>query len=287
MVITSASVNSMLIVSDGSFMESYFVEHCKSSHDIRLLHVEDLAHVKSLSRRYATIIYCPVVSSSADNISHISRLCGIMDATSTPYNFIFISSYEVYGMHLPNGVVVTESMTPQPDTPFGRDMLACEHHLDKWSEGKDVCLTILRPGEIVGNAMTGRIRKMADMIENGLYMHLPGYDGTIPLIHAEDLAATATCLCGHNGIFNLADGHAHRRTEVAEALAHRLNDKRILTVPRRVVALMKLLSPIIKPLENLLSISSRETALSVAAVAELSAGRFNPRNVVEYLNGDF
>lgn len=272
----------MLIVSDGLFLESYFVERFKDSYDVRLLHTEDLANIKSLSRRYETVIYCSVAVST-DNVSHIRRLCDAMDG-AIPQNLIFVSSYEIYGILSSHGDVITETETPCPDTALGRDMLACEQSLVKWAEENGCCLTILRPGEIIGNCMTGRIRRMTDRIANGIYMHLPGYNGTIPLIHADDLAASVEYLYGQRGIFNITDGCEHRRMEVADAIAYRLNNKRILTVPRKVVKLLKLLSAIVAPLGKSLSSASCENVFSVAAVKTVFGGKFQPRNVVEYLN---
>lgn len=272
----------MLIVSDRAFMESYLIEQFKPSYDVRLLHVDDLQHVASLSRHYDTVIYSPVAAAS--NISHIHRLCDAMD-TDTPENLIFISSYEVYGFEAYRGMTVTERDVPHPDSPYGRDLLECERHLIEWTKTHHpTSLTILRPGEIIGNGMTGRIRKMTDRIANGIYMHLPDYDGTISLIHAEDLAKVASCLHGKCGIFNINDGCMHRRREVADAIAHRLNDKRIFVLPRKSVALLKLISHMAPSIKKSLAAMSYEATYDIAAMTAATDNCFTPRDVLAYLN---
>lgn len=276
----------MLIVSDGLFLESYLVEQFKQSYDIRLLHVDDLKHVKSLSRHYDTVIYCPVASSSVPNISYVGSLCDAM-THDAPDDIILISSYEVYGREASQDKIVTESDKPQPDTAYGRDMFDCERQLIRWCDGRDTRLTILRAGEIVGNGMTGRIRHMTDKIANGMYIHLPGYDGTVPLIHAEDLAMAAACLGGKRAMLNINDGCTYRRKDVAEAIAHRLNDKRILTMPRRLVSIIKMLSTIVPSWRRLLAEMSADATFSIASARQLSEGSFKPRDVVKYLNSQY
>lgn len=279
----SESKSSMLIVSDGLFLESYLVSRFKQSCDIRLLHVENLNRVGSLSRHYDTVIYCPVTSSPLRNAEYVNHLCKAMEA-SAPDNVILISTYEVYGLTEYDGDVVDETSPLHPDTSFGRDMLECEKTMQQWaSDSNETRLTILRPGEIVGNGMTGRIEKLTNMIGNGTYMNLAGYDGTIPLIYADDLAEAVALLCGQESILNINDGCTHHRKDVTEAIAHRLNDKRVLTVPRRIVSLMKAMSRIIPPIDRLLKSLAHETTYSIAALRKATDDQFKPRDVVEYL----
>lgn len=274
---TSEHKQSVLIVSDGRFLEDYLVEQLKHDNDVRLLHTDDLIHVKALQRHYDTVIYCPV---EADNIKYVNVLCQAMD-DKRPDSVVLISSYEVYGSC---GSPATETSRPEPSSTYGQDMLACEEALTEWTSHRTINLAVLRTGEIIGNNMIGRIRRMADRISNGTYLHIPGYDdGTISLIHAEDLAAIVDIIRGNNVVLNINDGCTHHYKDTADAIAHRLNDKRILTMPRKLVWLVKLLSHIIPSVADMLKTRSSTVEYSNDAMITALHGRCKTRNVTEYL----
>lgn len=276
---TSESKKSILIVSDGLFLEHYLVEQFRHKYDVRLLHTDDIAHIKTLQRHYDTVIYCPTAS---ENFKHVKGLFQAME-TQEPENMVLISSYEIYGRGSDMDAV-SETSPLEPVSKIGQDLYECEKVLTKWAGQKDVKLTILRCGEIIGNNMTGRIRCMTDRIASGMYFHIPGYDeGTLVLIHAEDLAAIIDFIIGKKVILNISDGYTHYYKETADAIARRLNDKRILTMPRKLVPVIKLLSHVIPSLATMLALRSCTITYNNDAMMAALEGRVKPRNVTDYL----
>lgn len=92
---------------------------------------------------------------------------------------------------------------------------------------------IFRAAPIVGTGMTGTIRELAEEIARGMFMHFPGNETQLSVVHASDIARAAEYVISNNidgHIFNLSDNCDPTLHDIAEALAYRMNNKRISTI---------------------------------------------------------
>lgn len=92
---------------------------------------------------------------------------------------------------------------------------------------------ILRCAPTVCTGMQGRARRLLNDIYRGVFFHLPGNEARLSVVHGTDVAGAAAFLAASNaegGIFNLTDADHPTIDDLAEALAYRLDNKRISTV---------------------------------------------------------
>lgn len=90
--------------------------------------------------------------------------------------------------------------------------------------------TILVCPNIVGTGMTGLPMDLARRIARGSYYHLEGNDARISTIHASDVARAVRLSLGTPGTFTVTDCVDPTFHDFAEALAWRINQKRIITL---------------------------------------------------------
>lgn len=95
------------------------------------------------------------------------------------------------------------------------------------------CAVTLRSDVIVGTGMTGMAMEFARRIARGTYCHVKDCDGRISAVHAVDVAKAVRLTLGSRGEYVLTDGVEHSIHDFAEAIAWRINQKRILTCKRR------------------------------------------------------
>ncbi len=96
------------------------------------------------------------------------------------------------------------------------------------SAGKKVY--ILRCAPIIGTGMTGQMRRLAEEIYRGVFFHFPGNEARKSVVHASDVARAAVFLANsgaEEGVYNLSDGIDPTLHDIAEALAYRMDNKRI------------------------------------------------------------
>lgn len=94
---------------------------------------------------------------------------------------------------------------------------------------------VLACPEIVGTGMTGFPRRLAEAVMRGSFMHVPGREVPVSLIHAVDVGQAARLVCGTPGTYRISDGRSHNVDDLADALAFRMGDKRIFTLRMKVL----------------------------------------------------
>lgn len=96
---------------------------------------------------------------------------------------------------------------------------------------------ILRSADIVGTGMTGRPRKLAEMIWRGTLFHFKGNEARVSAVHATDVAAAMAAVAAlpveTGGIFNITDGDNPMFRDYVDSLACRMKDKRVSTLSTR------------------------------------------------------
>ena len=123
-----------------------------------------------------------------------------------------------------------------------REILDCDISLCPTASDADVC--ILNPGDnapeececvlycpnIVGTGMTGVPMEIARRIARGSYYHLGGNEARLSTIHATDVAKAVNIVLDHKGKYVVTDGVDPTFHDFSEAIAWRINHKRILTL---------------------------------------------------------
>ena len=97
------------------------------------------------------------------------------------------------------------------------------------SSSEKKTLTLFCPN-IVGTGMTGLPMEIVKRIARGNYYHLGGNEARLSTVHASDVAKAVRIAMGHGGSYTVTDGDNPTFYDFAEALAFRLNHKRILTL---------------------------------------------------------
>ncbi|MDE6612467.1 MAG: hypothetical protein K2K22_07905 [Muribaculaceae bacterium] len=119
----------------------------------------------------------------------------------------------------------------------------------RWAKAEDdfvgICrklgtpCVILRCADIIGTGMTGFAHSLAADIWRGTFFHLPGNEARRSTIHASDIALIAKAIANSHfnkatpAVFNVSDGSDPLIHDIAEALAFRMNNKRISTLSTR------------------------------------------------------
>ncbi|MCM1518760.1 MAG: NAD-dependent epimerase/dehydratase family protein [Pseudoflavonifractor sp.] len=241
--------------------------------------------VPQFDRRFDTVVHnagsITCASAMATNHEGTVRLCRGLES-APPRQFVFISSIAVYGAD--SGEELGEDTPLRPVNDYGRSKMMAEEFLTQWCADRDVKLTILRPALIIGTGMNGSAAAMARGIDRGYYFHIKDNEARRSVIHAADVAIAARLTAPIGGIYNLSDGVHPTVHDLAEAIAHRLGDKRIMTLPRRTVDMVARLGDCI-PLLPLSTARLRQLTetLTVSNAAIRRATPLEPRDVVSYL----
>ncbi|MDE6121510.1 MAG: hypothetical protein K2F63_06940 [Muribaculaceae bacterium] len=111
-------------------------------------------------------------------------------------------------------------------------------------EFKEMCAAaglrgvVLRCAPVIGTGMNGFPRSLANDIWRGVFFHFPGNETRLSVVHAADVASVVATMnregCPEGcGLFNLTDGEHPTLSDLAEALAFRMGEKRISTLSTR------------------------------------------------------
>ena len=77
------------------------------------------------------------------------NLCKALEKVGLPKSFIFISTLDVYGLAVGEGI--DETYPKNPTTHYAISKLQAEEYLIKWAEEKGVILGILRPRSLLSH----------------------------------------------------------------------------------------------------------------------------------------
>lgn len=105
--------------------------------------------------------------------------------------------------------------------------------LDSYCSQNGLPLAVIRCPYIVGTGMKGLIMRIAAGINKGTFVHIAGNEARISVVHAVDVARAAAIAAGTQGTYTLTDTVDPSIHDLAQALAYRLSDKRIITIKPR------------------------------------------------------
>lgn len=145
---------------------------------------------------------------------------------------VLLSSTDIY--NLSSAEMADESSTILPSSPWKvlEDQIS-----DIVSHLTSIRLIILRLPLIVGTGMKGILAEIAAGIMGGTYRHiLPAHsEARHSVIHASDIPEILPHLINSDaqGIYNLTDRRHPTTEQIAEAIAWRIDHKRIYSVPAK------------------------------------------------------
>lgn len=191
------------------------------------------------------------------------------------YMAVMISSVEIYDVT--SGKSYNELTSIDPESPWNQ----LERRFTSICNKRGVTPVILRCAPIVGTGMNGPVMDLVKSLNRGLARHIsPAPETLISLVHAVDLPKVIwelTYVLPKNVkspiIYNVTDGVDTDVDDLIEALAHRLNDKRISTVKRRWARLL-MGSAIYRYLTTTLTFSNSQL---------MEAIQYTPTIVTDYL----
>lgn len=117
--------------------------------------------------------------------------------------------------------VIVDDAGTEADPEF--DAYCAEHELP---------VSVLRCPSVVCTGMRGLPRRLAEGVNRGTLFHIRGNEARLSVVHGVDVAAAAALCTGHAGEYVLTDGCDPAARELCEALAYRMGDKRLFTMPR-------------------------------------------------------
>ena len=195
----------------------------------------------TLPAAMSAVVHCDASDSSAVGYTPRTAMQAAQNLTKAlevapPACMVYLSSVDVYG--LSKGEAIDESAECDPVATAGRAKLDVEEYLAEWCAGHGVQLAVLRPAMIVGTGMGGALRRLVNRIYRATYRHVAGNEARVSVVHATSVADAVVSVLGRQGVWNVTDGVDPTRHDLAEALAWRLDNKRIYTVSASKARLM-------------------------------------------------
>lgn len=291
--------NDILITAAGGFLGKYLIDELRRSlpsEPAPILHTAGVSPFNHYEvnltketfepkQKYDTIFHllgnCHSGDFQALNVACTRNLLDSLEK-NPPDNIVYISSTEVYGAE--EGVEINENYEPEPISEVGKTKLEAEELLQKWCSAKNVKLTILRCPNIVGTGMKGPLRQLVNSIYRGNYHHIDDETARMSIVHATDVARVMVLLRHIGGTYNITDGENPSRHDLAEALAKRMNNKRIYTLrAKRARTIARICDFIPLFSFNRKTLAERYRTLTFDSSRLINKIDFKPSSVVEYL----
>ncbi|MDE6099401.1 MAG: hypothetical protein K2L80_08830 [Muribaculaceae bacterium] len=163
---------------------------------------------------------------------------------------VMVSGTDVYNAASGTGHDENTAILPR------HSILRLEDNFIRACRQRNIAPTILRCPHIIGTGMTGLPREMVNKIHRGTFFHIKGVEEHLSVVHASDIALAASCCMNSGKTLIVTDGADPSYSELAEALAFRLDQKRIFTIGER-WARWRYNSALYNTLTNTLTFSSR------------------------------
>lgn len=164
------------------------------------------------------------------NFEGTINLCKALEKVGLPKSFIFISTLDVYGLAVGEGI--DETYSQNPTTHYAISKLQAEEYLIKWAEEKGVILGILRPSLMVGPNPPGNLKAMINGIKKGYYVNIAGGHTRKSLMMIHDIAYLVPKIENVGGIYNVCDNSHPSYKELSDSISKQLGKKhKPLSIP--------------------------------------------------------
>lgn len=218
-------------------------------------------------KRPSLFLYTPNAEFVRPYFDRLMSEYRITDSAENASAAVMISSTDIYDAD--NGSNFNE-LTPLKQNSPTAD---AENHFITVCRDNGLTPTILRCAPIVGTGMTGMPRQLAGQIYRGTFIALQGNEARMSLVHAVSLPDAARIAIGRDDIFNVTDSTDPTLNDFADALAWRISQKRIFSLPLKWYRLFF----------GRKKTESVCRSLTFSCEKLRSAGEFKPVAVVEYL----
>lgn len=151
------------------------------------------------------------------------NLCKALEKVGLPKSFIFISTLDVYGLAVGEGI--DETYAKKPTTHYAISKLQAEEYLIKWAEEKGVILGILRPSLMVGPNPPGNLKAMINGIKKGYYVNIAGGHTRKSLMMIHDIAHLVPKIENVGGVYNVCDNRHPSYCELSACISKQLGKK--------------------------------------------------------------
>lgn len=146
--------------------------------------------------------------------------------SSTARKFVFFSSVKAAADCVPDGMVLTEDVTPQPVGPYGESKIRAEEYIrsvyDLDGVRADKRVFILRPCMIHGPGNKGNLNLLYKVISRGVPYPLGAYDNLRTFTSIDNLKFIIAGLLTKDdvasGIYHIADDEALSTRELVETI---------------------------------------------------------------------
>lgn len=151
---------------------------------------------------------------------------------STPQEFVYISSWEVYSPDA--GENIEESGHLWTSSKCGQSKALAEKLVTEWCDRYGVRLTVIRPARMFGKGVKGEMARLFNDVVSGRYIHVRDNDARISLVCASDVAFAIKILHSIGGFYNITDGKGATWLELADAMSANCGQmKRQIFLPQK------------------------------------------------------
>jgi nucleoside-diphosphate-sugar epimerase len=151
---------------------------------------------------------------STENLAKQAILAGVKQ-------FVFISSIGAMGSSSENAL--TESVSCQPDTPYGCSKLAAEQALISVASGTGMSWTIFRPTLVYGAGNPGNMERLIKLIRTGLPIPFASIQNRRSLVYVGNLVDAIAVSLSHESadrqMFVISDDRVISTPELVRSIA--------------------------------------------------------------------
>ncbi|MDE6300960.1 MAG: hypothetical protein K2M19_04530 [Muribaculaceae bacterium] len=125
------------------------------------------------------------------------------------------------------------TVTDNPDTHAQTSMAIVRESEADAVDSKVINTLLITPDAVIGTGMNGIGRELAEGIGRGRLYHISGNDAMVSTLHATGAGQAARLAAGRPGRFIVADSQPVMMDSLIEALAIRINNRRVYTLKPR------------------------------------------------------
>ena len=214
------------------------------------------------------------------NFEGTKNLCKALEKVGLPKSFIFISTLDVYGLTVGEGI--DEDYPKNPTSHYAISKLQAEEYLMKWAEEKNITLGILRPALMTGPNPPGNLKAMINGINKGYYLNIAGGHTRKSLMMIHDIANLVPKIENVGGVYNVCDDRHPSYFELSVCISKQLGKKPSISIPYWMAWAMAKIGDIVKVLPinsyRLAQLTQSNTYSNVKAKTTLN---WQPMDVVE------
>jgi nucleoside-diphosphate-sugar epimerase len=183
-----------------------------------VIHLAARAHILQDTAADPASEFMSANAHSTENLAKQAILAGVKQ-------FVFISSIGAMGSSSENAF--TETVSCQPDTPYGCSKLAAEQALISVASGTGMSWTIFRPTLVYGAGNPGNMERLIKLIRTGLPIPFASIQNRRSLVYVGNLVDAIAVSLSHESaarqMFVISDDRVISTPELVRSIAEVLN----------------------------------------------------------------